>query len=299
LLRSALESETRLTYGGDDHTGGADLRAGPWTPPDRVAPDLADEARRLMGEFEAFGVPAHEQTVIDWLMALFRGMAHAMDEEALMSRAVALAEAIEDFPRFCFTKSTRKRALRRFGFIPTAKELAELFDEVEAEEREIARRLMGLIDAAARKPARKAPDGESPRQASQWGWSSEAERLDHEAYLRDKRDRERRELAAIARQQAAADGLELPPTLEPAPLETAKDFAARVRAQTDQFLDAETKAMKRGGRGTGGRLKQSSPAQIAEALKVLKGTPPVPRPDIAERARVQEEEPEPAPEVAP
>jgi hypothetical protein len=71
-----------------------------------------------------------------------------------------------------------------------------------------------------------------------------------------------------------------------------------------KFLDAEADHMRRGGKGRGGRsrIAAGSPVQVAEALKALealKGRSPVPRPDIAARARVQEEEePAPAPEVA-
>lgn len=309
-LTAAVETPEVLGYGTDadvDAGSGARMVPGVWTARDDLTDDELDRARKwLRAQAEQADpdrfvqVPA--SAVRQWLGTFIVGAAkQKMTANDIGMRVETLVVAVGDRDDRWFTPETMRAAWKRFKWIPDAHELMEFFDELEAEERVRASRLLQSIDATERrrsaKPERRVQAGEDPRQASGWGWKSEAERLDHEAYLREERDRERRELAAIARKAAAADGLELPPVLEPAPLETPREFAARVREQTDAFLDAETKAMRRGGRGTGGRLKPSSPAQIAEALKVLKGRAPVPRPDIEARARV--EEPEPAPEVSP
>jgi hypothetical protein len=298
-LRDAVADKAELRFTENDGEGGAQVRAGLWTVPPVISGDDLRDARLYVQAYEYDAVPAGPERVEDWLIALFNGKAHNMTPTSLAARAAAIAEGLEDFPRHCFTRESRKRARRLSDFIPTDKELIDFCELVDREEREVARRMMAILDAGARSaaPPRTAP-GESPRQSAQWGWSSEAERMDHERYLREKRDRERSELAAIARAKAAEAGEELPPP--PAPRlahETDREFVTRMNEPLRKFLDAETEHMRRGGKGRGGRTRiaAGSPVQVAEALKVLKGTPPVPRPDIAERARVQEAEPEPEP----
>jgi hypothetical protein len=301
-LRNAVADRPEFVYPEEDGGAGLEVRAATWKVPAVISADDLREAREYVQHFTKFDHPTPGFEVEDWLMLLFDGKAHGMEPPALAARAAALAEAVEDYPPHCFTVETRKLARKRFRHIPTDYELAAFCEEIDQEEREVARRMMHILDAGHRTPERRGDDDrESPRQAAQWGWSSPEERRAHEEYLREARDRERIELAAIARAKAAEAGEELPPP--PAPRlahETDREFVTRMNEPVRAYLDAEAERMRRGGKGRGGRTRNAagSPVQVAEALKVLKGSPPVPRPDIAERARVQEEEPEPSPEVA-
>ena len=72
-------------------------------------------------------------------------------------------------------------------------------EEITAPARRNAAKLMRVLDVGERRRERKLEPGESPRQASGWGWSDPAEMEAQRQYLREKQDRERRELAEIVR----------------------------------------------------------------------------------------------------
>lgn len=283
-LSAVLKDPERLTFGEDEYSG-AGVKPGRWEPPEEISADTVNIARAAIEDYTAKQAPAPLTVVVQWLGSLINGIPHGMAENALGLRIGALAEAVEDYPAWVWTKDTRKLARARFDYVPAAKELIEFAEEITAGPRSNAAKLMRILDIGERRRQRKMEPGESPRQASGWGWSDPAEMEAQRQYLREKQDRERKELAAIVRKQDQEAGAA--PALERFPLETDKDFVARVVAAVRAFLDRATEVMKnpRHGRGRGDRGGAVPLSKVAETLK---GGNKPPRPDIAERAAVPE-----------
>lgn len=250
------------------------MREGPWQPPATITEDDVVGARRYLQAFDAEDHPAQLGVIEKWLVSVCGGLNHAMDEGGLRLRMAALASAVDDRPTFCFTGETRRAAQRRFEHVPTAKELIDFFDGVEAEERRDVKRLFALIDIGPRRPGAKRDDRAGPRQRSDFRWSvDEAEK--HAEHLREKQDRERRELAEILRRRDAAAGMAEAP-LVPARAFGESDllYVARLAQHARERIDVGERSMRRD-------QAAAKRAEMDAARGVLTGEPPVKRPPPA------------------
>jgi hypothetical protein len=222
-------------YGRDDSDagGGINLIAGIWKPPSRVTADEAAAARLWMRAHDAeaddqkpgYAVSAKDlhKWMATFLGNLAKGMNTTADESDL--RVKLLSIAVDDRPAKHFTKESLKLAWDRFKFAPSANELMEFFDDLDSRERTEAQRIIQVLDVAAKPPA---PQG-SP---------VDVERSI--ALNNEKRDRERRELAAVV-----AEKFNVPPVPERGPGETDDAFMARLRHHRKVVEADATRAMKR------------------------------------------------------
>ena len=289
-MRTVLATPEIIAPAEDTANGGTGLRPGLWKPPTTISTELADEARAAMRDFNADAAPPAGGYLTDWLLDLLDGTAHGMTPDALGARCRALMEGIEDYPRRCFTKATRKVLRRQFSFVPTAKELIDAIDAIDQENREAARRCMAIIDGAAKPKPKREDDDEPWHQRSDFGWSKDAAE-EHGRRLRARDAEANRQLAA----KMAADRGEQPVPIRQ-PGESDEMFMARLKQHRDDLLGHATEVMKRPvpvGRAESDkrRSRPSTPQQLGAAISAMAAKPastmPA-RPDIAERAKVTE-----------
>lgn len=268
-LARAIEPKLLPSFN-DGDAGGAGLREEPFKPPEHVPSDWLEGARAFIDDHNAKDKPACDvpggmRVLKQWVLELTGGYPHGMPMDALKLRCNALAETIEDFPLWCFTKESRRRAAQTFNFVPSTKELYDFVKTVDAEMRAPARKVMAVLDQAAR-PAKRRDDDEPAHQRHDWTWSREAAE-EHGRRLRAAQAKANRELAA----QIAAERNE-PPVPTRLPGESDYAFMARLKHHRDEVLNAATKVMMRGGsrqtpaQRDAGRLKPNLPKQIAEAM---------------------------------
>jgi hypothetical protein len=219
-------------YGRDDSDagGGINLIPGVWKPPSMPTREELAAARLWMQVYDAEVAVVSAEGLRKWLVTFVGNLVvgSGSAESELDMRVKLLSIALDERPAKHFTKESLKLAWDRFKFVPTANELMKFFDELEADERRDAQRLMAVLDAGHKPPPPKAPAmdvDESMRRH------------------REKQDRERQELAAIVKQRAAAEG---GPTWDRLPGENDEAFMGRIGAQRRAMLDKATRIMKRG-----------------------------------------------------
>lgn len=214
-LRRAIETPLVTGYGRDDTNDptGINLVPGKWQPPAKPTAEELAAARLWMQVYDAETATVSAKDLERWITTLVGNMrlASGTGEDDLEMRIRMLSIAVDERAAKHFSKDALKLAWKKFGdFIPTASQLMEFFDELESLERTQAQRLMAVLDAGHKTPP--------PRAA--------AVDIDESMRLnRERQDRERRALAAIAEAKYG----KMPPMPERAPGESDELFMARLK----------------------------------------------------------------------
>jgi hypothetical protein len=186
-LQKAVETPAELECSGP---AGAELRPGVWQPPEAISADDLASAQRWLRLYEADVAEVEISAASQWLASLINGVVAGMSERDVELKVQTLAFAVADRKASFFDGQTLRAAWARFQFVPSAKELMAFFDEMEAEERTEAQRLMKIVDLGVRdKPKQRDP------QAKDFKWSR-AEAEDHGRWLYEQKAKERREILA-------------------------------------------------------------------------------------------------------
>lgn len=286
-LKSKTATPEALGFGSDqDDLGGARLVPGVWQPPERVSAEEAEAARTWLKNHQAATdernfKPAPEPAITKWLATVISVSAVSRDftEADIKLKISVLRSLVDDRDVRWFNKETMREAVRKFDkWIPSGSELMEFFDDLEANERMMAQRMLTVSDIAARgpkKPEREPGEYYNPTQDPDWTWSKErAEKYTHR--MRWEKRKELAELAKIAREQPEAEGDDLVPIQQAGEPEDA--FLARCHEHKDRVLNKATPIMLSDGAGRK-RLKPDQPERVNATLE---GKPA--RPDIRERA---------------
>jgi hypothetical protein len=228
-------------YGGDAGTdGGGEFRRGPWIRPEWVDIRERDEARAALPAFEHLAGPVPEQVIVDFLNFLWISTRHAADQ-TFDGICLVYPRMLRQFPAYCWRPDKLDLAPHAFPkFFPTVGEIAAFLqpDKVWIEE-EIAG-LRGVAEANINPNA-----GQSARSPGRRPWA-EGGAEDHAQYLRDKADRERRELVEIMRQRDLAEGRQPADATPPArgPHEDGKAYVSRLTAWMGGQISLGAKARR-------------------------------------------------------
>lgn len=233
---------------------------GVWKTPSVVTEPMILECRRWLEALNKCDATAQDGRIRVWLSRLLFGLSGNHSEEMIQGKMGAFAFALADKPAFCFDDDTLRRAQKHFkSFWPSAGELIEFMETVEAEVRVKAERAWKIINDGPR--AAGAPTTKRP-------WA-EGGAEDHAKYLREKQDRQRQEDFAILRDRDAAAGKFAPETKVPPQQrgETAGDYVKRLNAYTMEQIDIGERALKRDARMRA--MGQKAAAKAAyEATKI-------------------------------
>jgi hypothetical protein len=211
---------------------------GVWKPPAVVTEPMIFECRRWLDALRQCDATVQEGRIRVWLSRLLFGLSGNHSEDMIRAKLSSFAFALADKPAFCFDDGTLRWAQKHFkSFWPSAGELIEFMEKVEAEVRVKAERAWKVVDGGARSAG--APTTKRP-------WAKGGAE-DHAQYLRDKQDRERRELIEIMRDRDAAAGKFAADAAPPArhPEETAKEYVHRLNAFTFAQIDEGAKARRK------------------------------------------------------
>lgn len=165
------------------------MAPGVWKPPENITPEMLGASRQYVRSYERASEPAPAEVVLEWLARLSAGIPHGMVGRVMEMRIEALMEAVEDFPAYCWTKATRKRAAAQFSHLPASKELVAFAETICGEERERIRRMMEILDRGSQATAPRP----APHRAPVWN-----KELAEEALVRS-RERSRAELEELGR----------------------------------------------------------------------------------------------------
>ena len=221
-----------------DEGGEARVVPGVWKMPDVVTEPMILEYRRWLDALRKCDAPAQDGRIRVWLSKLLFGLSGNHSEEMIRAKMSAFAFALADKPAFCFDDAVLRRAQKHFkSFWPSAGELIEFMERVEAEVRVKAERAWKVVDGGPRAPGAKPPG----RPWAQGGAD------DHREYLRQKADRERKELIEIMRDRDAAAGKFAPDAVVPPqePGETGKAYVARLKAYCHEQISLGDKARRK------------------------------------------------------
>lgn len=216
----------------------AEIRSGVWELPGTITEPMILECRRWLEALNKAEGIAQEGRIRTWLWKLLGGLSGNHTEETVRMKLASFTFALAEHPAYCFDDHVLRRAQRRFkSFWPSAGELIEFMDEYQAEIRVRAQRAFKMIDAGPRKPGER-------RAGKPW---AQGGMEDHAAFLREKADRERKELIEIMRQRDAEAGR----TVEPGEWdrlsgEETHAFIDRIGDKRRKMQDAITKRMKGG-----------------------------------------------------
>lgn len=241
---------------------GGDVRVVPgvWEMPAVVTEPMILEYRRWLDALRKCDAPAQDGRIRVWLSKLLFGLSGNFSEEMIRAKMSAFAFALADKPAFCFDDAVLRRAQKHFkSFWPSAGELIEFMERVEAETRVKADRAWKIIDGGAR--AAGAPTTQRP-------WA-EGGAEDHAKRLRDKADRERRELAQILAERDAAAGKHAAEARVPQQRrgESAGDYVTRLKDHAMAQISLGERALKRDSRMRAKAQKDAAKAAY-EATKI-------------------------------
>lgn len=211
---------------------------GVWKHPPVVTEPMILECRRWLEAMQKCDAPAQDGRIRVWLSKLLFGLSGNHSEEMIQGKMGAFAFALADKPAFCFDDGTLRQAQKHFkSFWPSAGELIEFMERIEAEVRVKAERAWKLVDGGTRAAG-------APRTSRPW---ADGGAEDHAQYLREKQDRERAELVAIMAERDAAAGKWAAdePMPERDPEETAKEYVKRLKAYAHEQIDLGTKARRK------------------------------------------------------
>ncbi|MBS7790087.1 hypothetical protein KTR66_08780 [Roseococcus sp. SDR] len=94
----------------------------PDAPPRWMMPEIR-AAHAKLGDALA---PTDAATIVRWIAPLASMVSKAPEGRALRVRVQAMAHALTDLPRCCWTPETQRQAARTFRFWPSVAEIAEL-----------------------------------------------------------------------------------------------------------------------------------------------------------------------------
>lgn len=234
--------------------------AGVWEMPAVITEPMILEYRRWLDALRKCDAPAQDGRIRVWLSKLLFGLSGNFSEEMIRAKMSAFAFALADKPAFCFDDAVLRRAQKHFkSFWPSAGELIEFMERVEAETRVREDRAWKIINGGPR--AAGAPTTKRP-------WA-EGGSDDQREYLRQKADRERRELAEILRDRDAAAGKFAQETPVPQQQrgESGGDYVKRLKAHAMEQIDIGEQALKRDGRMRAVAQKAAAKAAY-EATKI-------------------------------
>jgi len=150
-LKEALADQYAATVAED---GQADFLPAAWKPPATITEDMIGAARLDLERVERALAPASQDSITRWLIQL--GMATASREKSgqeLKAQATLYANMLDDLPTCAFTNGSLRRALDKFQWFPTVKELRD-FARGDAERMATRQnRLSALIQAGPREGA--------------------------------------------------------------------------------------------------------------------------------------------------
>jgi hypothetical protein len=217
---------------------GADFEVvpGKWNAPETITEPLVLECRRWLEALNKAEGTAQDGRIRNWLMKLLGGLSGNHSEDTVRMKLAAFTFALAEFPAYCFDDAVLRRAQKHFkSFWPSAGELIEFMEAYQGEVRVRAQRAYKIIDIGPRRP------GQVPR-GRPW---AEGGMEDQREWLRQKGDREREELAAIARKRDEEEGRS-PEDWDRLPGEDAHAFVDRIGVKRRKMQDAITKRMKGG-----------------------------------------------------
>jgi hypothetical protein len=111
------------------------------------------ECRRWLASYDQASGPAQDGVIRHWLVRLLPGLAGDRTADDIRLSLASFAFALADKPSYCFDDRSLRRAMKHFKrFYPTAGELIEFMDRIEAEGREDARRVWAMVDIGVRRP---------------------------------------------------------------------------------------------------------------------------------------------------
>lgn len=243
-LAEAIATKPALKF--DDETVSSGVRLGdaPWQVPEHVPAEWLEGGRAFMRDFQIKDVPARGfppglEIVKNWILQLLAGVSHSLSGDGVIARGMALRDVVEDYPVWCFTRATRIRAAKHFQFVPTAKELADFIAGIDAEIRQPARRVMAVLDAAARAPKRDS-DAEPWHQRPDFAWSPEKAAERGRQIAAEKAAERKADLRRLA------ERFELTPMPERQPKETDEMWLARLKVWREQCAKAPDRVIGTG-----------------------------------------------------
>lgn len=163
----------------------------PDAPPEAPPSWMLAEIRAAHAKLgQALG-PSDASTIGRWIMPLAAMVSRAPEGDALRLRVQAMAHALTDLPRCCWTPETQRQAARTFKFWPSVAEISELVTPAAHPlrmQRAALHRMMFV------KPTRGSPEArmETPEERAA---HAEANRQAVEA-MREQLDRREREAKA-------------------------------------------------------------------------------------------------------
>jgi hypothetical protein len=241
LRRLLNHREVVAGYGGDAGTsGGGDFRRGPWVRPEWVDIRERDEAQQALPAFEHLAGPVPEQTIIDFLNFLWISTRHSADQ-TFEGVCMVYPRMLRQFPAYCWRPEKLDLAPHAFPtFFPTVGEIAAFLqpDKTWIEEEIVG--LRGVAEADVNPNAAAGPGGPK-RPWAQGGME------DHQAWLAERDDRQRRADFELLRERDAAQGVfapeEPPPIRQPG--EDDKAWVSRLMAFTRRQIDHGARGRKR------------------------------------------------------
>lgn len=255
-------------YGGDDgvSAGGGNFRDGVWEQPEWVDARDRDEAAKALPGYEAMLRPwTHDQIRQQFLLPLWNVTKHQNDTN-WDAVAIVYPMFLDAMPGWCFRRDRLMLAAQHaFAWFPTVQELVAFMEPDRQAIIAEAANLKKISETTTTPPKTHQP-GKRP-------WA-EGGAEDHAKYLREKADRERKELIEIMRKRDEEAGLPpAPPTPKRAPGEDDKAYVHRLRLHMDAELDRATKAMRN--RMRGARPKgpdKPVPPPTADQMRAAYGT---------------------------
>jgi hypothetical protein len=224
------------------------------------------ECRRWLVAHDAVSGIAQEGRIQNWLARLLGGMPGNNTADDVRMKMGAFVFALNDKPSYCFDDATLKIAMRRFKFWPSSAELMAFADEMEQWTRTTAKRAYKVVDSGPRTADR-------PLNRRPW---AEGGAEDHAKYLREKQDRDRKELAAMVEARYGKP----PPAPARLPGEDEKAYVARLCRHMNAELDQATKQMKGGLRARPKGSDKPAPPPTPEAMKAAYDTTGIKAKDV-------------------
>lgn len=266
------------SYGGDDGmaSSGAEFRDGVWEPPEWVDGRERDEAKQALPGWEMHLRPAPLDRIREFLMFLWNSTKHHPDMRWEGVEKI-YPMMLDGHPGWCFRPERLKLAAQQaFTWFPSVQELVAF---MEPDRQAILGRVAALrkVSETTTTPPKSHRPGLRP-------WA-EGGSEDHAQYLREKQDREHRELVEIMRKRDEEAGRVPAPEKFPdqEPGESNNDYLDRIGDRRRKMLDAVTKTMRRGG-ALQQRADKPRPPPTPEAMKAAYGATGIKPKDVRETA---------------
>lgn len=227
-------------YGGDDglSSSGAEFRDGVWDRPEWVDQRESDEAAKALPSFEAMLRPPTQERIRDFLLMLWNATKHQGDMRWEAVETI-YPMMLDSHPAWCFRPERLKLAAQHgFTWFPSVQELVAF---MEPDRRAIMERVESLrkVSETPPPPPRSQPPGRRPW--AQGGAEDQAQ------FLREKADRESKEMKEILAMRDAAQGKHAadPDPIVRGPGESDQAYVLRLRQRALENIDEGEKARRR------------------------------------------------------